>query len=113
LSVSGYKYYLIILNDCTRYSWTFLLCQKFDTFPTLSHLFAFVSTQFGCTIRINQCDNGHEFDNSTRTLFLSHDVQLRMSCLYTSPQNVKAERMIHITNDVMCSLLFQASLSTR
>jgi hypothetical protein len=42
LSVSCYKYYLVILNDCTHYSWTFLLCQKFDTFPTLSHFFACV-----------------------------------------------------------------------
>jgi hypothetical protein len=43
LSVSGYKYYLVNLDDCTHYSWTFLLRQKSDTFPTLSHLFAFVS----------------------------------------------------------------------
>jgi hypothetical protein len=85
-SVSGYKNYLIIPNDCTHYSWTFPLRQKADTFPTLSHFFAFVSTQFGRTIRSAQCDNGREFDNSsTRTFFLSHGVQLRMSCPYTSP----------------------------
>jgi hypothetical protein len=84
-SVSGYKYHLVILDNCTHYSWTFLLRQKSDTFPTLSHFFAFVSTQFGRTIRSVQCDNGREFDNSTRTFFLSHDVQLRMSCPYTSP----------------------------
>jgi hypothetical protein len=107
-SVSSYKYYLAILDDCTHYSWTFPLRQKSDTFPTLSHFFAFVSTQFG------QCDNGREFDNSsTHTFFLSHDVQLRMSCPYTSPQNGKAKRMIRTTNDVMRSLLFQASLSAR
>jgi hypothetical protein len=50
LSVSGYKYYLVILNDCTQYSWTFPLRQKFDTFPTLSHFFVSESTQFGCII---------------------------------------------------------------
>jgi hypothetical protein len=76
-----------------------------------SQFFTYVSTQFGCIIRSVQCDNGHEFDNSsTRTFFLSHDVQLRMSCSYTSSQNGKAERMIRTTNDVMRSLLFQASL---
>jgi hypothetical protein len=56
-SVSSYKYYLVILDDCTHYSWTFLLLQKSDTFPTLSHFFAFVSTQFGRTIWSIQCDN--------------------------------------------------------
>jgi hypothetical protein len=25
-SASGYKYYLVILDDCTHYSWTFSLC---------------------------------------------------------------------------------------
>jgi hypothetical protein len=33
-----------------------------------------------------------------------------MSCPYTSPQNGNVECMIHTTNDVVCSLLFQASL---
>jgi hypothetical protein len=84
-SVSGYNYYLVILDDCTHYSWTFSLRHKSDTFPTHSHFFAYVSMQFGCTIRSVQCDNGREFDNSSiRTFFLSHGVQLRMSCPYTS-----------------------------
>jgi hypothetical protein len=66
---------LVILDDCNHYSWTFPLRQKSDTFPTLSHFFAFVSTQFGRTIRSVKCDNGREFDNSsTHTFFLSHDV---------------------------------------
>jgi hypothetical protein len=49
-SVSGYKYYWVILDDYTHYSWTFPLRQKSDTFLTLSYFFAFVSTQFGRTI---------------------------------------------------------------
>jgi hypothetical protein len=74
-SVSGCKYYLVIFDDCTHYSWTFSLRQKSDTFPTLSHFFAFVSMQFGRTIRSIQCDNGCEFDNSsTCTFLLSHGI---------------------------------------
>jgi hypothetical protein len=96
---------LVILDDCTPYSWTFPLRQKSDTFATLPHLFAFVSTQFGRTIRSIQCDNGRKFDNSsTRTFFLSRGTQLRMSCPYTSPQNGKAEHMIRTTNDIIRSL---------
>jgi hypothetical protein len=107
LSVSGYKYYLVILDDCTNYSWIFLQHQKSNTFPTLFHFFTFVSMQFGCTIYHILCDNAHEFDNSSTCKFiLSHNVQLRMPCPYTSPQNGKAESMIHTTYDVMHSLLF-------
>ena len=39
-----------------------------------------------------------------------HGIHLRMSCLYTSPQNGKAERIIRSINNVVCSLMFQASL---
>jgi hypothetical protein len=40
LNVPGYKYYLIIIDNCTHYSWTFLLCHKYNnTFPSLSHFF--------------------------------------------------------------------------
>ena len=90
------------------------LRAKSETFPTLLHFFAWVSTQFGLTVKAIQCDNGQEFDDSTsRSFFLSRGVQLRMSCPYTSPQNGKAERMIRTTNDVVRTLLIQASLLPR
>jgi hypothetical protein len=47
LDVSSYKYYLVIFDDCTHYSWTFSLRHKSDTFSTLSHFFTSMSTQFG------------------------------------------------------------------
>jgi hypothetical protein len=66
-----------------------------------------VLTQFGCTIRAVQCDNGREFNNSTsRAFFLSCGMQLRMSCPYTSPQNGKAEPMIHTITNLIRILLF-------
>jgi hypothetical protein len=44
ISVSGSKYYLVILEDFTHYLWTFPLKLKSDTFTTLSNFFAYVST---------------------------------------------------------------------
>lgn len=32
ISVSGYKYYLVMLDDCSHHLWTFPLCFKYDTF---------------------------------------------------------------------------------
>jgi hypothetical protein len=111
VSISGYKYYLILLDDCSHYSWTFPLRLKSDTFSTISHFFAYVRTQFGTVIKSIQCDNGREFDNSVaRHFFLNHGVVLRMSCPHTSQQNGKAERIIRSTNNIMRSLMFQASL---
>jgi hypothetical protein len=79
-SVSGYKYYLSILDDCSHFLWTFPLRLKSETFTILAIFFSYVKTQFGYTIQSIQCDNGREFDNSyTHTFFLTHGVLLRMS----------------------------------
>jgi hypothetical protein len=114
VSVSGSKYYLVILDDFTHYLWIFPLKLKFDTFTTLPNFFAYVSTQFGRTVKAIQCDNGREFDNSsTRIFLLSNGSQLRMSCPYTSPQNGKAECIIRLVNNIIRTLLIQASLPGR
>jgi histone deacetylase 1/2 len=110
-SVSGHKYYLVILDDYSHYLWTFPLRLKSDTFSTLSNFFTYVHTQFGVPIQGLQSDNGREFDNlSARSFFASLGVLFRMSCPYTSAQNGKAERIIRTTNNVVRSLLFHASV---
>jgi hypothetical protein len=85
VSISGYKYYLIILDDHSHFVWTFPLRVKSDTFSTSSNFFAYVSTQFGCTIKVVQCDNGREFDNATsHVFFTTKGVLLQMSYPYNS-----------------------------
>jgi len=44
ISISGYKYYLVVVDDYPHYSWTFLLRAKSDDFLALVHFFAWVST---------------------------------------------------------------------
>jgi hypothetical protein len=106
VSVLGYKYYLVILDDCTHYLWTFPLRLKSDTFSTLARFIAYASTQFAARVKVVQCDNGREFNNSSaRAFFLSRSIHLRMSCPYTSPQNGKTERIIRSINNVIRSLL--------
>jgi hypothetical protein len=86
ISISGCKYYLVILDNHSHFVWTFSLRVKSDTFSTLSNFFAFVSTQFGRTIKVVQCDSGREFDNaSSCAFFASSGVILWLSNPYTSP----------------------------
>jgi hypothetical protein len=70
LSISCYKYYLVVLDDFTHYLWTFPLQLKSDTFTTFSNFFSYASIQFSSTIKTIQCDNGREFDNSCTWSFL-------------------------------------------
>lgn len=109
VSNSGYKYYLVILDDFSHYSWTFPLCHKSDVFSTLQDFYFFVINQFHFSIQSIQCDNGREFDNTVLRAFLaSRGITLRLSCPHTSPQNGKTERIIRSINDILRTLLFQA-----
>jgi hypothetical protein len=84
---------------------------KSNTFDALSSFFAYVTTQFGHSIKHLQCNNGREFDNSfTRSFLLACGTLLRMPCPYTTPRNGKVERIVRTTNNIIRSLLFQASL---
>jgi hypothetical protein len=92
----------------------FRLNRNLTPSPPCPIFFAYVATQFSCTVKDIQCDNGCEFDNSsTRTFLLSKGTQLQMSCPYTSPQNGKAEDIIHTINNVIRTLLIQVSLPER
>jgi hypothetical protein len=89
-----------------------IMCGLFLCVPSLRLSPPFATSSPGCPLSSAvQCDNGREFDNSTsRDFFLSHGMQLRMSCSYTSSQNGKVERMICTTNDTIRTLLLQAHL---
>ena len=111
MSNSGFKFYLLILDDFSHYIWTFPLRNKSDTATTLINFVAYARTQFSHPLVAMQADNGTEFLNSTiTTFFASHGIHLRLSCPYTSAQNGKAERAIRTLNDVRCTLLFQSSM---
>ena len=110
-SNSGFKYYLVIVDDFSHFMWTYPLRRKSDTCDILINFFAYARTQFNLPIVSLQTDNGTEFVNSTLVEFLARNgTHLRMSCPYTSPQNGKAERIICTINDVVRTLLFQASM---
>jgi histone deacetylase 1/2 len=85
MSNSGYKFYLVILDDFSHYAWTFPLRHKSDVLPTLISFHAFVSTQFQLPIQCFQTNNGKEFDNSaSHAFFAKHGIALRLTCPYTS-----------------------------
>jgi len=45
-SITGYRYYTIFIDDCTRFSWIFPLKHKFDFFDTFVNLQHYIETQF-------------------------------------------------------------------
>lgn len=110
-SLSGYKYYILFLDDFSHFLWVIPLRVKSDVFQAFSNFRAYVVNQFKTDIQSFQCDNGREFNNTKLlTLFQQNGIKIRFSCPYTSQQNGKAERAIRTINNVVRTLLFQASL---
>jgi hypothetical protein len=111
--MSGYHYYLIIVDDFTHYFWTFPLRAKSDVYSTFVAFHAYAQTQFQLSLQSIQCDNSREFDNTKLDSFCTtHGILFRFSCPYTSQQNSKAEHAIRTTNDVIHKLLFSGLPST-
>jgi histone deacetylase 1/2 len=111
LSVSGFSYYLVILDDYSHFCWTFPLRRKSDVHQTIVTFVAYVRTQFGLPVKCFQADNGTEFVNTATSTFLAaHGTLLRLSCPYTSAQNGKAECVLRTLNNSVRTRLLHASM---
>jgi transposase InsO family protein len=92
---SGYKYYVVLLDDYTHHVWTFPIRHKSEVLPIIRSFFCYVHTQFGLRVLALQTDNGREYDSASMRAFLAaQGVVFRISCPYTSQQNGKAERVL-------------------
>jgi hypothetical protein len=113
LSNSGFKYYLVILDDFSYYTWTIPLRYKSDVYATIVSFHAYVSKQFQMPILNFQNDNGKEFDNAALRSFLtSNGISLRQTCPHTRQQNGRAEQVLRTLNDTVRCLLFHAAIPT-
>jgi hypothetical protein len=89
------------------------MSHKSEVISILLPFHSYVATQHRLPILAFQTDNGNEFDNFTlRSSFTEHGIHLRLSCPYTSPQNGKAERILHMLNDYVCTMLMQPHAPT-
>ena len=113
LRFSGFKYYLVLIDDYTHYVWTFLLRAKSEALSCILAFHAYVSTQFQLPLIALQTDNGKELDNHALRSFLgTHGIAFCLSCPYTSSQNGKVEHILRTVNDCVRSLLIHASMPT-
>ena len=110
-STSGHCYYVLFLDDYSKYLWTFPIAKKSQVKQLFLTFHALVQTQFERNIKTFQCDNGTEYINGTlKDFFAKHGLVFRLSCPHTSPQNGKAERHIKSINNIIRTLLAHASM---
>jgi len=92
-SVDGFRFYLIIVDECSRYSWYFPLRRKSEVGPLFIQLITLMEKQLNKTVKLVQTDGGGEFMSHTlQNFFLSHGISHLVSCPGTPEQNGLAER---------------------
>ena len=92
-NLSGARWFVTFIDDCTRVTWVFLMKQKSDVvhiFPTFHNM---IKTQFGVGIKRVRTDNGREYFNQILSPVLNKEgIIHESSCIDTPQQNGVAER---------------------
>nr|KYP73851.1 Retrovirus-related Pol polyprotein from transposon TNT 1-94 [Cajanus cajan] len=110
-SISGARWFVTFIDDCTRVTWTYLMKNKSEVFQIFVNFFRLVQNQFGKNIKRIRSDNGTEYVNHEFLNFLSHNgIVHELTCVNTPQQNGVAERKNRHLLEVTRALLFQMSV---
>ncbi|CAA7059937.1 unnamed protein product [Microthlaspi erraticum] len=114
VSVKGFRYYVILIDNWSRFSWIYPLKLKSDFFSVFLSFQKLVENQFNTKIGTFQSDGEGEF---TSTQFLAHlqdsGIQHYMSCPHTPQQNGLAERKHRYVTELGLSMMFQSKMPSK
>jgi transposase InsO family protein len=111
VSLSGFHYYVLFIDDFSRYSCLCPLSLKSDVYTAFQKSKSLVENQFFTLIKQLQSDGGGEFLSKQFTSFLkSHGIFHRISCPYMAQQNGLAERKHRHVVEMGLSLLTQSGI---
>lgn len=103
-SLSDKSYFLTIVDDFSRMTWTFLMKHKHVVFVSMPNFYAYVQTQFSVNIKCIRSDNGTEFTLSK--FFAKNGIMHHLTCVATLQENVVVKREHQHLLTVARSLLF-------
>ena len=76
-SYSGYRFFLTIVDDYTRFTWLFLMKSKSETRAILTNFLAYIHTHVNTNIQTLISDNGQEFN--IHVFYQEHDIIHQLS----------------------------------
>lgn len=105
------KYYVLFVDDNTRYTWLHPIRMKSEFFEVFLKIQKMVEKQFSKPIKIFQCDGSGEFISNVFIKHLeSYGIIRQMSCPNTLEQNGISERKHRHMVEIGLTLLFHAKL---
>nr|GEW96129.1 retrovirus-related Pol polyprotein from transposon TNT 1-94 [Tanacetum cinerariifolium] len=95
-SINGKKYFLVIVDDYSRYTWTHFLRSKDETPEVLIYFLRLVQRGLHAHVRTVRTDKGMEFLNKTlHAYFATEGINHQMSVARTPEQNDVVKRQNH------------------
>lgn len=92
-SFQKFRYYVVFVDVCTRYSWFFPLKRKSEILNCFILFHKFVKNQFDKNIKVFQLDGGGEFEDKNFHSYLAENgIKRQKSCPGTGQQNGMAAR---------------------
>ena len=109
---NGYKYFMTIVDDYSRSTWTHLLSCKSNALSLIKAFVEMVQTQYHASVQTIRSDNAFELGSSHEAtiFFLSKGIVHQSSCVGTPQQNGVVERKHKHLLKTARALLFQSGL---
>ena len=106
ISSNDYRYYLIFVNDFSKYLWLYLLYNHFDVFQIFMVFKNKVENLLGKKIKILHFDGDDEFMSHQFQSFLAYvGISHQLLCPHTPEHNSIAERKHHHIIETKLGLL--------
>ncbi|KAG7571875.1 Reverse transcriptase RNA-dependent DNA polymerase [Arabidopsis suecica] len=107
-SVDGFRYFLTLVDDCTRTTWVYMMKNKSEVSTIFPVFVKLISTQYNLKIKAIRSDNAKElaFTEFVKEQGMIH----QFSCAYTPQQNSVVERKHQHLLNIARSLLFQSNV---
>jgi hypothetical protein len=110
-SIKNSKFWLIVIDDATDFTWSYFLTKKSDTTSKLLHIITDMQNN-NTPVRRIRCNNAGENQSLQTT---AHNKGIQLVFEYTSPgtpqQNRRAESYFAVLYHYMRRMLKKASLS--
>jgi len=113
-SVQGFNYYVIFVDDCSRFTWLYPLKKKSDFFSCFQKFHVLVENQLDKKIKVFQSDGGGEFKSQELVRHMANaGITHQMSCPHTPEQNGVAERKHRHITELGRAMLYGAHVPTK
>ncbi|GJY01822.1 ribonuclease H-like domain-containing protein [Tanacetum coccineum] len=113
LCLMNKKYYLVVTDDYSRFTWVFFLASKDETSGILKNFITEIENLVDKKVKIIRCNNGTEFKNRVMNEFCEQKgIKREYSVARTPQQNGVAERRNRTLIEAARTMLADSKLPT-